>query len=116
MTRCPAKENEMLRKAAGAVFVTALMFAPSLAHAEGTTCPAPTVIVPDGRITTSTIPNATSYFFRITSRAGNSYSAEFHNVLGPAVQTPGTLTVYSDTACATPIAPTNTAAVDPGDL
>ena len=106
----------MLRKAAGAVFVTALMLGPSLAHAEGTTCPAPTVIVPDGRITTSTIPAATTYYFRITSRAGNSYSAEFHNVLGPAVQTPGTLTVYSDAACATPITPTNTAAVDPGDL
>jgi len=106
----------MLRKAAGAVFVTALMLGPSLAHAEGTTCPAPTVIVPDGRITTSTIPTGTSYFFRITSRAGNSYSAEFHNVLGAAIQTPGTLTVFSDAACATPITPTDTSAVDPGDL
>jgi hypothetical protein len=106
----------MLRRAAGAVFVTALMLGPSLAHAEGITCGAPTVIVPDGRITTSTIPNATPYFFRIASRAGSSYSAEFHNVLGPAVQTPGTLAVFSDPACATPITPTNAANTDPGDL
>lgn len=106
----------MLRKAAGAVFVTALMLGASLAHGEGTTCGAPTVIVPDGRITTSTIPTGTSYVFRITSRAGNSYSAEFHNVLGAAIQTPGTLTVFSDPACATPITPTNAANTDPADL
>ena len=109
----------MLRKAAGAVFVTALvlMLGPSPAHAEGTTCGAPTVIVPDGRITTSTIPNAGVYFFRITSRVGNSYSAEFHNVLGPAVQTPGTLAVYSDAGtCAAAVAGTNAAGTDPGDV
>lgn len=106
----------MLRKTAGVLFVAARMLGPSLAHAEGTTCPAPTVIVPDGRITMSTIPNGSTYFFRITSRAGNSYSAEFHNVLGAAVQTPGTLAVFSDAACATPITPTNTETVDPGDL
>jgi hypothetical protein len=108
----------MLRKAAGAVFVSALvmMLGPALAHAEGNTCGAPTVIVPDGRITTSTIPSGTPFFFRITSRAGSSYSAEFHNVLGPAVQTPGTLAVFSDAACATPITPTNAANTDPADL
>jgi len=108
----------MRRKVAGAVFVSALvlMLGPSLAHAEGTTCANPTIIVPDGRITTSTIPSASTYFFRITSRAGNSYSAEFHNVLGAAVQTPGTLAVFSDGACATPITPTNAANTDPADL
>jgi hypothetical protein len=108
----------MLRKAAGAVFVSAvvLLLGPSLAHAEGTTCGNPTVIVADGRITTSTIPNNTTFAYRITSRIGNSYSAEFHNVLGPAVQTPGALLVYSDGACGTLITPTNTAGVDPADI
>ena len=108
----------MLRKAAAATVVSAfvLMLGALPAHAEGTTCPAPTVIVPDGRITTSTIPAAGVFFFRISSRSGNSYSAEFHNVLGPAVQTPGTLAVFSDAACATPITPTNAANTDPADL
>jgi hypothetical protein len=108
----------MLRRIAGVAIVAAvvLLVGSPLAHAEGTTCANPTVIVPDGRITTSTIGTGATFFFRITSRSGNSYSAEFHNVLGPAVQTPGTLTVYSDAACATPIAPTNTAGVDPADL
>jgi len=108
----------MLRRIAGVAVVAVLVFLAGLplARAEGTTCPNPTVIVPDGRITMSTIPNGSTFFFRITSRIGSSYSAEFHNVLGAAVQTPGTLTVFSDAACGTPIAPTNTAGVDPADL
>ena len=108
----------MLRKAAAVTVVSAfvMMLGASLARAEGTACGTPTVIVPDGRITTSTIASGATFFFRISSRSGNSYSAEFHNVLGAAVQTPGTLTVFSDAACATPITGTNAAATDPADL
>src|SRR5437762_9003553 len=102
------------------VFVAAVVFGllawPVASWAEGTTCVSPTVIVPDGRITQSTIGTGATFFFRISSRAGSSYSAEFHNVLGAAVQTPGTLTVFSDAACATPASTTATAGVDPGDL
>jgi hypothetical protein len=108
----------MLRRIAGVAAVAALVFVVGspLARAEGMACATPTVIVPDGRITTSTIPAATTYFFRITSRSTYSYSAEFHNVLGAAVQTPGTLLVFSDTACSVPAAVTSTTAADPGDL
>ena len=91
------------------------ILAPTRAGAEGTTCGNPTVIVPDGRITSSTIPNSQTFFFTITSRAGSSYSVEFHNVLGAAVQTPGTLSVFSDTGCSSSVTTTNTAATDPGD-
>ena len=108
----------MLRRFTGvAVVATLVLVAGSpLARAEGTACGSPTVIVPDGRITMSTIGAGATFFFRITSRSTYSYSAEFHNVLGAAVQTPGTLTVYSDAACLTPITPTSTTAADPGDL
>jgi len=98
------------------VLAASLLLVPAFAGAEGTLCASPTVIVPDGRITSSTIPAATTYFFRIASRIGSSYSAEFHNVLGAAVQTPGTLAVFSDTGCATAVTTTNTGATDPGDL
>jgi len=94
-----------------------LLVASPLAHAEGGACNAPTVIVPDGRITQSTIGAGATFFFRITSRVGNSYSAEFHNVLGAAVQTPGTLTVFSDAnTCAATVTTTNAAGTDPGDV
>jgi hypothetical protein len=108
----------MLRRTAGVALVAALvfLFGSPFARAEGTTCANPTVIVPDGRITTSTIGGGATFFFRITSRSTYSYSAEFHNVLGAAVQTPGVLTVYSDAACGTPITPTSTTNHDPGDL
>ena len=106
----------MMRSRLTLVVVGSLLFLPSLAGAEGTACGSETVIVPDGRITTSTIPVGVTFFYKITSRVGSAYSAEFHNVLGPAVQTPGTLTVYSDTGCSVTVTPTNTAAVDPGDV
>ena len=98
------------------LIVAAFLFLPAVAGAEGTTCANPTVIVPDGRLTTSTIPAGSTFVFAITSRVGSSYSVEFHNTLGPALQTPGTLTVYSAVACSTPIATTDTKAIDPADL
>lgn len=98
------------------VVAASLLFLPAFASAEGTTCGAPTVIVPDGRITTSTIPNAGVFFFKISSRIGSSYSAEFHNVLGSAPTPPGTLAIFSDAACGTAATVNNTAANDPGDL
>jgi hypothetical protein len=98
------------------VVAASLLFLPAFAGAEGGACGTPTVIVPDGRITSSTIPAATTFFFRISSRIGSSYSVEFHNTLGAAVQTPGTLGVFSDVACGTAVTTTNTGATDPGDL
>jgi hypothetical protein len=108
-----------MSKSCQTLVVASLLFLPAMAGAEGTVCATPTVVVPDGRITTSTIPAGGSYFFRISSRAGNSYSVEFHNVLGAAVQTPGDLSVFSD-ACTTPIVlgPSlrDTKDIDPADL
>jgi len=109
----------MLRKISVVAVVAVLVFlvGSPLARAEGTTCANPTVIVPDGRITTSSIAAGGIFFFRITSRVGSSYSAEFHNVLGAAVQTPGTLSVFSDPGtCAAAVTTTNAAGTDPGDL
>lgn len=98
------------------VVAASLLFLPAFVGAEGILCTAPTVIVPDGRITTSTIPNGGIFFFKISSRVGSSYSVEFHNVLGAAPTPPGALAVFSDAACATTITPASTAAIDPADL
>src|SRR5260221_788218 len=98
------------------VVAASLLFLPAIAAAEGGASGPPPVLVPDGRITSSTIPAATTFFFKISSRVGSSYSAEFHNVLGAAVQTPGTLGVFSDVACGAAVTTTNTGATDPGDL
>lgn len=106
----------MIRSRFIQVIVGSILFLPAPAGAEGTTCTNPTVIVPDGRITASTIPAGATFYFLITSRGGNSYSVEFHNILGAAVQTPGTLTVYSNAACTATVTPTDTASVDPADL
>jgi len=110
------KESVMRKFLVAVASVAVVSLLPGLAGAEGTSCASPTVIVPDGRLTTSTIPNAATYVFMIQSRPGNSYSVEFHNVLGPAVQTPGTLSVFSDAACGVTVTTTNAAGSDPGDV
>ena len=71
---------------------------PVVAGAEGVNCTGPSVLVPDGRITLSTIPTATNYYWIIFVQAGRSYSVEtrFHkevyNSSGP------TMTLYANNA------------------
>jgi len=86
---------------------------PRAARAEGVSCANPTVLVPDGRIASGTIANGGSYFFLISTRAGNSYSVEFMNPAGAAVQAPGTVLAFSDVACGTPLTTNNTTNNDP---
>jgi len=99
----------------GFAAILGAMLGPAIARAEGTSCTDPTIIVPDGRITASTIPPGQTFYFKVSSRVGSSYSAEFHNTLGPGSQTPGTLIVYSDAGCTVSITPASTSSVDPGD-
>jgi len=86
---------------------------PRSARAEGTTCANPTVLVPDGRIASGTIANGVSYFFLISTRVGNSYSVEFMNPAGAAVQAPGTVQAFSNLACGTALTANDTTTNDP---
>jgi len=83
------------------------------ARAEGTACGSETILVPDGRMQASTIPNTTTFFFAISTRVGNAYSVEFMNPVGPAPQTPGTVAVFSDAGCSVPLTSTTTTGNDP---
>lgn len=83
------------------------------AAAEGTSCGNETILIPDGRITESTIPASTTFFYLISaSRVGRSYSVEFKNTNGAAFPTPGTLTVFSD-SCTTVLTTRTTTGIDP---
>ena len=48
-----------------------------LACAESKDCSAPVLIIPDGRLTASTFPQNTTYWYGIYAQAGHSYSVEF---------------------------------------
>src|SRR5450755_2496587 len=48
-----------------------------LAFAESTDCTTPVLIVADGRITQSNIPQNVTYWYGIYAQAGHSYSVEF---------------------------------------
>lgn len=48
-----------------------------IAHAESTDCTTPVIIITDGRITHSTFPQATTYWYGIYAQAGHSYAVEF---------------------------------------
>ena len=50
---------------------------PVRATAESLSCTAPEIIVTDGRLTQSTFPDSTTYWFGIYAQANHSYSAEF---------------------------------------
>jgi hypothetical protein len=45
--------------------------------AESTDCTAPVIIIPDGRLTQSSFPQNTSYWYAINAQARHSYSVEF---------------------------------------
>ena len=62
-------------------------------------CVSQMVVVPDGRLTQSTIGAGAQAWFAASLRIGNSYSVEFKNRSGDSTP-PGTLTLYSgDEAC-----------------
>jgi len=48
-----------------------------LAKAESSDCTTPVLVVADGRITQSTFPQDTTYWFGIFAQVGHSYSVEF---------------------------------------
>ena len=73
------------------------------------------VVVPDGRLTSSTIANGATAWFAASLKIGNWYSLEFKNTSGNNTP-PGTLTVYSgDDGCSLTgtAAPANTSDIDP---
>jgi uncharacterized repeat protein (TIGR01451 family) len=76
-------------------------------------CSAATVVVPDGRLTASSVPASGNAWFGASLRIGNSYSVEFKNRTGAS--TPGALTVFSgDDGCGTATLTTReTAGIDP---
>jgi hypothetical protein len=58
------------------LLVTAAICVP-WAGAESTDCTTPVLIIADGRITQSTFPQNTTYWYGIYAQAGHSYSVEF---------------------------------------
>lgn len=46
-------------------------------QAESTDCTTPVLIITDGRVTQSTFPQSTTYWYGIYAQAGHSYSVEF---------------------------------------
>lgn len=56
--------------------IVAVSLAP-LAYAESTDCTTPVLIIADGRITQSTFPQNTIFWYGIYAQAGHSYSVEF---------------------------------------
>ena len=79
-------------------------------------CVSQMVVVPDGRLTQSTIGAGAQAWFAASLRIGNSYSVEFKNRSGDSTA-PGTLTLYSgDDGCSgiTTMTPRDTTAIDPG--
>ena len=107
----------MIRRVWFGVLVSLLLLlvVPSNIRAEGTACGHETIIIPDGRVTNSFIPNGSTFFYLITGQPGHSYSVEFRNTTGAAIAAPGTLTVYSDGACSTVLSTTSTVSDDPQD-
>jgi hypothetical protein len=94
--------------------LVALLGGPSLALAEGTSCGFPTVIVPDGRIVQSFIPNGSTYYWLFDSTNGNSYSLETKLTTG-AWGNNLTIEYYDlgSSSCTTPITVTGTTGEDP---
>lgn len=79
-------------------------------------CVSQMVVVPDGRLTQSTIAAGAQAWFAASLRIGNSYSVEFKNRSGDSTP-PGTLTLYSgDDGCSSTssMTPRDTTAIDPG--
>lgn len=71
----------------------------TFAAAESTDCGAPVIIIPDGRITQSTIPASTTYWYGLYALANHSYSVEFvppaDNFLNSYRPQFGVISVYS---------------------
>lgn len=88
-----------------------LVLVPVLSRAESTACSTPTPLVPDGRITTSTIPAATTFYYFVGTTSGYSYSLEVRYPVG--LYDAG-LTARINTVC--PLATSigrNTVTIDP---
>lgn len=79
--------------------VLMVLLSPAIGHAEGTSCSFPTVVVPDGRIMESTIPNGSTFWFLFDTDAGRSYSIEIKDPLEAWGNFPGSLTVFATGSC-----------------
>jgi hypothetical protein len=66
----------------------ALATLPSLATAEGMSCATPTLMMPDGRILESSIPNGSTFYLYFFTMPGRSYVVEFKNRKAPVTQSP----------------------------
>jgi hypothetical protein len=107
--------KKSMRGGLGALGLVAFSLMPALVRAEGTTCGTATAITPDGRITASTLPTATTFFFVVQTRMGNSYCVEFKNTSGAAPDVPGTVTASTTNLCNAFAGTRDTSAIDPVD-
>src|SRR5664279_6406221 len=59
------------------LLATVALVAVPHARAESTDCTTPVLVIADGRITQSTFPQNTTYWYGIDAQVGHSYSVEF---------------------------------------
>jgi hypothetical protein len=78
------------------VCACAVLFLAMSAWAEGTICGGnETPVIPDGRVTTSSIPASTTYFFLVQTQVGHSYSVEVRAPIGTYSSLSNSMTLYS---------------------
>ena len=98
----------------GILGMVAVLLAPGVALAEGTTCGFETIVVPDGRVIDSFIPGATTFFFLFNARAGRSYTTEFqNNMAGDPTFGSFTISVFGPDSCVTALTTRITEGIDP---
>ena len=108
-------------RATAMLALTVLLLAPGTTHAEGTTCESATGYIPDGRILRSTIPAATTFWFRVETvltnngENGRSYTVEVHfdtsTLDAPA---PAVTVWHGSGGCGSPQTLTDRKNTDPG--
>ena len=85
------------------------------ARAEGTTCGNPTIVVPDGRLTRSSIPTGATFFYAWYSTPGLSYSAEVESTVAGFNVAIASMSIYNEAGadCTVPLPTRDTALIEP---
>ena len=73
---CHRKVSLMLNRII-LLFVFACSISALSIQAESTDCTVPVIIIPDGRVTQSSFPQNTTYWYGLFAQGGHSYSVEF---------------------------------------
>lgn len=102
-----------------AIIFGCLVIASPVLHAESTDCGAPVIVIPDGRISLSTFPQSTLYWYGVYALAGHPYTVEFesasNNSLSATVAVFSAITVYGPSDSLVGCRGTSSVTVTPND-